>query len=70
MTTGAMVFGAIPLVLSHDAGYESRHAIGTVLIGGLIFGTFFTLFVLPTIYWIVKGYEEKLFSRSTKQSSN
>ncbi|WP_156411966.1 efflux RND transporter permease subunit, partial [Fluoribacter dumoffii] len=34
MTTGAMVFGAIPLVLSHDAGAEARQAIGTVLIGG------------------------------------
>jgi multidrug efflux pump len=55
MTTGAMVFGAIPLVLSHDAGYESRHAIGTVLIGGLCLGTFFTLFVLPAVYILIKG---------------
>jgi multidrug efflux pump len=54
MTTGAMVFGAIPLVLTQNAGAESRHAIGVVLIGGLCFGTFFTLFVLPTIYLIVK----------------
>lgn len=54
MTTGAMIFGAIPLLLSHDAGYESRHTIGTVLIGGLSFGTVFTLFVLPTVYWMVK----------------
>lgn len=55
MTTGAMVFGAIPLVLSHDAGAESRHAIGTVLIGGLCVGTFFTLFILPAVYIIIKG---------------
>lgn len=54
MTTGAMLFGAIPLILSHDAGAESRHAIGTVLIGGLFLGTFFTLFVLPTIYYLIK----------------
>lgn len=53
MTTGAMVFGAIPLVLSHDAGAESRHAIGTVLIGGLCIGTLFTLFVLPAIYYMI-----------------
>lgn len=59
MTTGAMIFGAIPLILSHDAGYESRRAIGTVLIGGLSFGTFFTLFVLPTVYWMVKGLVER-----------
>lgn len=56
MTTGAMIFGAIPLVLSHDAGFESRRAIGTILIGGLTIGTFFTLFVLPTLYLIIKSY--------------
>ncbi|HBD7053089.1 TPA: multidrug efflux RND transporter permease subunit LpeB [Legionella pneumophila] len=55
MTTGAMVFGAIPLVLSHDAGSESRHAIGTVLISGLGLGTLFTLFVLPAVYNIIKS---------------
>ncbi|MGQ3889769.1 efflux RND transporter permease subunit [Legionella sp. CNM-1927-20] len=54
MTTGAMIFGAIPLILSHAAGAESRHAIGTVLIGGLLFGTFFTLFVLPGVYYFTK----------------
>lgn len=53
MTTGAMIFGAIPLVLSHDAGAEARQAIGIVLIGGLAIGTLFTLFVLPTVYFII-----------------
>lgn len=59
MTTGAMIFWAIPLILSHDTGYESRHTIGTVLIGGLSFGTTFTLFVLPTVYWMVKKVKQK-----------
>lgn len=59
MTTGAMIFGAIPLLLSKSAGYESRHVIGTVLIGGLSFGTLFTLFILPTLYVIVKSAEQK-----------
>ena len=54
MTTGAMVFGAIPLILSHDAGSEARRAIGTVLIGGLCWGTVFTLFVLPAVYYLIK----------------
>lgn len=59
MTTGAMVFGAIPLVLSHDAGSESRHAIGAVLIGGLCLGTLFTLFVLPAVYTLIKTIPAK-----------
>ncbi|CDZ77951.1 Multidrug-efflux transporter MexB [Legionella massiliensis] len=55
MTTAAMIFGAIPLILSHAAGAESRHVIGTVLIGGLGMGTLFTLFVLPSVYYFIKG---------------
>ena len=54
MTTGAMIFGAIPLILANEAGHEARQAIGIVLIGGLSLGTFFTLFVLPTIYLLIK----------------
>ena len=62
MTTGAMVFGAIPLIISHDAGAESRQAIGSVLIGGLCLGTLFTLFVLPAVYCMIKtGVNFKLF---------
>ncbi|STX27832.1 integral membrane protein, AcrB/AcrD/AcrF family [Legionella beliardensis] len=72
MTTGAMTFGAIPLVLSHAAGAESRHAIGIILIGGLLFGTFFTLFVLPGIYYFVKARiktaNEVVYKNNPKES--
>ena len=54
MTTGAMVFGAIPLVFASGAGAEARYAIGLVLVGGLTIGTLLTLFVLPSIYVQVK----------------
>lgn len=54
MTTGAMVAGSIPLILSSSAGFEARNTIGIVLVSGLIIGTFFTLFVLPNIYYIIK----------------
>ncbi len=50
MTTGAMVLGAVPLMLAEGAGAMSRQAIGAVIGGGLIVGTFFTLFVVPTVY--------------------
>ena len=59
MTTGAMIFGAIPLVLSQDAGSEARHAIGWTLLGGLSFGTFFTLFVLPSLCYSIKSRYKK-----------
>ena len=50
MTTGAMVLGALPLAYATGAGGESRQAIGWVIVGGLTFGTVFTLFVVPTAY--------------------
>jgi len=50
MTTAAMVLGALPLALATGAGAESRQAIGSVIVGGLTFGTFFTLFVIPVVY--------------------
>ncbi|HRE17695.1 MAG TPA: efflux RND transporter permease subunit [Rhodocyclaceae bacterium] len=50
MTTGAMVLGALPLATATGAGAESRQQIGWVIVGGLLLGTFFTLFVVPTVY--------------------
>jgi multidrug efflux pump len=47
MTTGAMVLGAVPLALATGAGAESRQDIGWVIVGGLLVGTLFTLFVIP-----------------------
>jgi len=53
MTTGAMVLGAVPLALASGAGAESRQQIGWVIVGGLLLGTFLTLFVVPTVYSLV-----------------
>ncbi|WP_409522667.1 efflux RND transporter permease subunit [Nitrincola sp. MINF-07-Sa-05] len=52
MTTGATVLGALPLALAFGAGAESRQQIGWVIVGGMLFGTLLTLFVIPTIYSI------------------
>ena len=53
MTTGAMVLGAMPLALARGAGAESRSQIGWVIVGGISFGTLFTLFVVPTAYTLL-----------------
>jgi multidrug efflux pump len=55
MTTGAMVFGAVPLALATGAGAESRQDIGWVIVGGILVGTLFTLFVIPAAYTLVRG---------------
>ncbi|MBJ9977095.1 efflux RND transporter permease subunit [Pseudomonas sp. S75] len=50
MTTAAMVFGSLPLLLASGAGANSRHSLGMVMVWGMLVGTLFTLFVLPAIY--------------------
>ncbi|HSO41408.1 MAG TPA: efflux RND transporter permease subunit, partial [Rhodospirillales bacterium] len=59
MTTGATVFGAVPLAIAAGAGAESRQDIGWVIVGGLTVGTFFTLFVIPVVYALVTGRDER-----------
>ncbi|MFP4559870.1 MAG: efflux RND transporter permease subunit [Thiohalorhabdus sp.] len=53
MTAAAMVFAAMPLVLTGGAGAESRYALGLVIATGLSIGTLFTLFVVPTMYMVI-----------------
>jgi multidrug efflux pump len=60
MTTGAMVLGSIPLAFAGGAGAESRQQIGWVIVGGLLFGTLLTLFVVPTAYSLLARRREKL----------
>jgi multidrug efflux pump len=60
MTTGAMVFGAVPLALAGGAGGESRQAIGWVIVGGMSFGTVLTLFVVPTAYTLFSRDRAKM----------
>ncbi|MBW7471741.1 efflux RND transporter permease subunit [Marinobacter sp. M216] len=50
MTTISTVFGAVPLVIATGAGAESRAAIGIVILGGLVFATTLTLFIIPVLY--------------------
>lgn len=50
MTTGSMILGALPLAFASGAGAESRQQIGWVIIGGMLVGTCFTLFVIPVVY--------------------
>ena len=53
MTGLSTVVGIIPLVIGSGAGYESRLTIGIVLISGIIFSIFLTLFLTPFFYKII-----------------
>jgi len=53
MTTAATVVGHMPLVFATGPGAGARNSIGIMLATGMIIGTVFTLFVVPTIYVLV-----------------
>jgi multidrug efflux pump len=59
MTTAAMVFGMVPLILASGAGAVSRFDIGTVIATGMSIGTLFTLFVLPCVYTLLAKADSK-----------
>ena len=53
MTTAATVFGHLPLVFATGPGAGARNSIGIMLVSGMIIGTMFTLFVVPSIYMLL-----------------
>jgi multidrug efflux pump len=63
MTTAATVAGHMTLVFAHGPGAGARNSIGIMLVTGMIVGTAFTLFVVPSIYMLVA----KTHSRSVEE---
>jgi multidrug efflux pump len=53
MTSIATIAGHFPLTLVSGPGAEARNSIGLVLVGGMAIGTFFTLFVVPSLYVLI-----------------
>ncbi|WP_419729119.1 efflux RND transporter permease subunit [Lichenicola sp.] len=63
MTTGAMVFGVLPLIVATGAGSAARFAMGLVIATGLGIGTLFTLFVVPAAYLLIAGNHQRSADR-------
>ena len=53
MTSLSTIIGVIPLILGSGPGAASRLTVGITIFGGMLFSTFFTLYVIPTIYSII-----------------
>jgi multidrug efflux pump len=71
MTTAATVAGHFPLTLVSGPGAMARNAIGIVLVGGMAIGTFFTLFVVPSIYLLLARdhHQEKAVANEGHEAS-
>jgi len=68
MTTVATVVGHFPLTLVTGAGAVARNSIGIVLVGGMTIGTFFTLFVVPSVYVLIAADHRKRAAESATDS--
>ena len=54
MTSFCFILGVMPLAISTGAGANARHAIGTGVIGGMLFATFIGLLLIPVFYVVVR----------------
>src|SRR5438034_4129152 len=66
MTTAATVFGHFPLVFATGPGAGARNSIGIMLVSGMVIGSFFTLFVVPSIYMLLARTRLRLATETAK----
>lgn len=60
MTSLSTILGTLPIALALGAGSESRVSMGIAIIGGLIFSTILTLFIIPAMYSYISPKEMKI----------
>ncbi|MEZ0004684.1 HAE1 family hydrophobic/amphiphilic exporter-1 [Flavobacterium sp. 28YEA47A] len=68
MTSLAFIFGLMPLMFSSGVGANGNKSIGIGSIGGMLFGTLLGIFVIPGLYVIFQGLQEKI--KSNKYDGN
>ena len=60
MTSLSTIVGVLPLILGSGPGEASRLTIGVVIFSGMIFSTFFTLYVIPSIYLMISKNTQRI----------
>jgi len=63
MTSVATVMGAVPIAFGLGAGSTSRRPLGYAIVGGLIFSTLLTLFLVPAVYVILDAARARVRAR-------
>ena len=61
MTSFAFVLGTVPLAIATGASANSRHSIGTGVIGGTLVATVIAIFFIPMFYWMLETVSTRRF---------
>ncbi|HKW45451.1 MAG TPA: efflux RND transporter permease subunit, partial [Candidatus Eremiobacteraceae bacterium] len=69
MTSFAFIFGVMPLVFASGAGQASRHSLGTAVVGGMLVSTLLNLFVIPVLYALIAGAEDRFRTRRAERAA-
>ena len=69
MTSIAFIMGVVPLVLSHGAGAEMRHAMGVAVFAGMLGVTLFGLFLTPLFYVLLRMLARRLGEKTSAVAS-
>ncbi|HEY0274110.1 MAG TPA: efflux RND transporter permease subunit, partial [Chitinophaga sp.] len=70
MTSFAFVFGLMPLMFASGVGAKGNRSIGTGAIGGMLFGTLLGVFVIPTLFVIFQGLQEKVRGKKAPEEED
>ena len=68
MTALTTILGLLPMIISSDSGSDMIRPMSIVTIGGLIYGTLLTLFVVPCIYAILNRKKDRAVQRKSKRN--
>jgi len=69
MTSFAFVLGVMPLAIATGASANSRHSIGTGVIGGTLAATLIAIFFIPMFYYLLETMSHKLFGGKQKTAT-
>jgi len=66
MTSVSTIMGALPIAFGLGAGSISRRPLGYAIVGGVLFSTVLTLYVVPTVYVLFDGLRERARRRARR----
>ena len=69
MTSFAFIFGLLPLALASGVGAVGNRSIGMGAVGGMLIGTIFGVFVIPVLFVIFQGWQEKISGKKIESAT-